>query len=337
MPETDLSIVIIGRNEEKNLENAIESIENLRSRLDCEVLFVDSASTDKSVHIATEHSCRVVRLQESDNLCASAARFVGTNLAIGRWVLYIDGDMEITQAFCQYIETFLQEQADNPGLAGVMGRYDNYYDDGTVRKNILRQDNQVSNAKCFGGGVMLLRSAVVSVGNWNPRIFSNEELELYTRLKQHGYHVKYVDIPMLRHHTRRYSKIEAAIGLLLSLVSGNKRYFGIGQIVRARLESRTLWSFIRYSPHPFVFMGAVLLGIVGMVVFPRATKLWTLVIILGCGFVTITKGFAFILVYASFIPQIIVGCFHYPAEWEPTYEEITQSVKGIYTPRTYIH
>ena len=60
---TSLSIVIIARNEARNIARAIESVlRAVENWPDTEILLVDSASTDETVEIARRYPINIVRL-----------------------------------------------------------------------------------------------------------------------------------------------------------------------------------------------------------------------------------------------------------------------------------
>ena len=94
-----LTIVAIGRNEAENLSRLIHSIKALIAycNFPIETVFVDSASQDDSVEIASAFFDVVCQLEADDNLCASAGRYVGTLEAENPFVFYIDADMEVEE------------------------------------------------------------------------------------------------------------------------------------------------------------------------------------------------------------------------------------------------
>src|SRR4051812_29985706 len=93
MSDVVLSVIVIGRNEAAGLDPLQRSIAPLADRVECETIYVDSASTDDSVDVATTLFDRTVVLDEDANLSASAGRYVGAGLARGEWMLFLDGDM----------------------------------------------------------------------------------------------------------------------------------------------------------------------------------------------------------------------------------------------------
>ena len=180
-----LSVVVIGKNESDNLPLVMASLTKLRQqvRFQTQMIYVDSDSSDLSVEIAKSFFDEVYVLSPSDNLCASAGRYIGTLKSNYEWILYLDGDMEVCSEFIDFICEHLNQL--NPDY-GYIGRYIYYYNDGTIRDNALnyKLDGQV--VAHHGGAVLLRRTAVINAGNWNPCIFSNEEIDLYTRLRYFG-------------------------------------------------------------------------------------------------------------------------------------------------------
>lgn len=92
----DLSVVLIARNEERNIARLVESV--LReTNGEAEVVLVDSDSSDATVEIGLRYPIRVVKIESdpSIRLCAAAGRFVGTKMTDRGAVLFLDGDHEL--------------------------------------------------------------------------------------------------------------------------------------------------------------------------------------------------------------------------------------------------
>ncbi len=82
----DLTVVILTKNEEKNIADAVQSA---RQAADC-VLVVDSGSTDATVQMAEENgACVVCRAWDND---FSAQRNFALQQVTTEWVLYLDAD-----------------------------------------------------------------------------------------------------------------------------------------------------------------------------------------------------------------------------------------------------
>jgi len=95
----DVSAIIITRNEEANIADVTDSLLNALSHAQkmgalktYEVIMVDSASTDRTVEIASRFPIGIVRLRGDWPLSASAGRATGARFATGRHLLFVDGD-----------------------------------------------------------------------------------------------------------------------------------------------------------------------------------------------------------------------------------------------------
>jgi len=83
-----LSVCLIAKNEEKNIERALRSVEGVAD----EIVVTDTGSTDRTVEIATR-SARVEHFTWTDDF--SAARNYCNSQARGEWILMLDADEEL--------------------------------------------------------------------------------------------------------------------------------------------------------------------------------------------------------------------------------------------------
>ena len=126
-----ISIIVIGRNEAKNLRRLTASLAPLQDRWTSETIFVDSASSDDSVAVARALFDTTAVLAESPRLNASAGRFAGVLLAHGEWALFLDGDMEFTPQCLPQLAAHLERE---PRDCGALGTYVHRYTSGAVRR-----------------------------------------------------------------------------------------------------------------------------------------------------------------------------------------------------------
>jgi glycosyltransferase involved in cell wall biosynthesis len=90
---TELSVVLISKNQEWNIARLVESVLKETDRLPArEIVLVDSASTDRTIEIAAQYPISVLRLCPKQRLTAAAGRYVGTKQTRGGLVLFLDGD-----------------------------------------------------------------------------------------------------------------------------------------------------------------------------------------------------------------------------------------------------
>ena len=72
---TELSYVIIGKNAQSSIARLLDSVlAHTPSRLSAEIIYVDSASTDRTIEIVTQYPVTIVQLSADQPLCASAGR-----------------------------------------------------------------------------------------------------------------------------------------------------------------------------------------------------------------------------------------------------------------------
>ncbi len=255
-----LSVVVIGRNEARNLKKVIKSISYLSHVLHdrLQTVFVDSASNDDSSTIASCYFDEVYVLEESPRLCASAGRAVGTCSSKGMWILYLDGDMELTKQFADIILPLIELNED---VSGYIGPYLNEDRDGYLRANRFSCRTTGEMAPAIGGALLLRRDVVLKAGNWNPSVFSNEEMELYSRLRNGKLSIKFVDVPFVVHGSLKINGYHPVVSLLAPQFGLGKKWYGIGQILAARINKRTLLSYIKIEPFPFIAWAGILLGL----------------------------------------------------------------------------
>ncbi|MEE9258783.1 MAG: glycosyltransferase family 2 protein [Nitrospinaceae bacterium] len=101
-----LSVTIITRNEEKNIERCLKSV----GWAD-EIVVLDTFSSDKTVDICRRYTDRVFQddwhgYGKQKNLCAARTR--------NRWVLNVDADEEISPACAEEIQKELERGPEHP-------------------------------------------------------------------------------------------------------------------------------------------------------------------------------------------------------------------------------
>ena len=110
--------------------------------MDCEVIYVDSASQDNTVEIASRFPIRILQLQPTWRLTPSAGRYIGYQHASGKYLLFVDGDTVLNdnwlKASCDFLKT-------HPEFGGVGGVMDEAYEGPNgeviaVAKNSLNQN-----------------------------------------------------------------------------------------------------------------------------------------------------------------------------------------------------
>jgi len=239
---TELSVVLISRNQEWNIARLVESVLRETARLPAtEVVLVDSASTDRTSEIAARYPITVLRLRPGQRLTAAAGRYVGYKQTTGGLVLFLDGDMELCQGWLEEAIAAMQSRSEVGVVCGcVVDRPVaplELADEPSVLPHAGTSRDDVLHG---GGAAMYRRSVLKQVGTWNPYLYSDEEPELCLRIRYAGYRVLRLARPVVFH----YSAPTDSVSTLFGRRSRNL-WLGFGQNIRYFLGSPLLWPYLR--------------------------------------------------------------------------------------------
>jgi len=201
-----ISIVVIGRNEEKNIARCLELC------LACdwdnkEIIYCDSESTDATVEIARRYPVRVI-VHKNERKNPSIGRNIGLRAARGDYVYFIDADMVLEREFLKAAFPVL---VSHEVIACVVGRrletrLDNFY----VRLIDSSYHNYGRPGEVdspSGGGGLFKRKALLEAGGYFERFNASEEPILGQQLHRLGYKIVLIDVIMAYHdvgvHTLR--------------------------------------------------------------------------------------------------------------------------------------
>jgi len=197
-----VSIVIIGRNEERSIEKCLTAAIAAADQIGgAEMIFVDSASTDNTVSIVQSYGVRVLSLKPEWKLTPSAGRFVGSHYATGEFILFIDAD---TLVYKDFLPAALNHFRENPTVAGINGRLDDTDENGALLSDVEDRFDAVADVKWLRGPCCFYRrTALEKAGSFNPHLAVEEEAELGLRLVKNGWKLRIIPLPMAC-HTRCY-------------------------------------------------------------------------------------------------------------------------------------
>lgn len=214
-----LSVIVIGKNEERFLERCFISIKELiisSSISDAEVIYVDSQSTDNSITIAKKYSNKVFEL--TGDCSASAARKIGSQEARFEWLLFLDGDMEVSPNF--YNDSFGKSN-NRENISAVIGkRFELIWDSKT---DTLKRSNEnyygiteERIANHIGGALLIQAKTLLFVGGYDEKMKVWEEPELLIRLMDNNVNVVEKPIPFIRHNNYKRDTFTGRLKRLLS-------------------------------------------------------------------------------------------------------------------------
>ena len=197
----NLGIVIIGRNEGERLWNCLNSLPcdlNKKS-----VIYVDSGSIDKSVELAQTLGYSTLSLDLTTPCSAARARNEGFTFLIQNhpdvhYVQFIDGDCELCDGWLGEA-LFYFSQYDLCSV--VAGRTIEKFPDISVYNLLcdLEWGSPAGIVSSCGGIFMARTDSFLQVEGFNSTILAGEEPELCYRLRNLGFEIHRLDIPMVLH------------------------------------------------------------------------------------------------------------------------------------------
>ena len=199
-----VDIVIIGRNEGELLRRAITSCQREASDFASaghpqpRIIYVDSRSTDGSLKLA--QSLAVETYVVEGRLNPAAGRHLGFEHCQGKYVFFLDGDMEVYPGWLSEAIAYLEEHTRVAGVAGFVdwevidnGKVIHIPNHSGIRKHGQKVTTDV------GGGFAYRSEALRNVGDYDPTMTRYGEFEMYLRIVAGGYELVYLAVPMAIH------------------------------------------------------------------------------------------------------------------------------------------
>jgi glycosyltransferase involved in cell wall biosynthesis len=276
-----LTVVIIGRNEEQFIGGAIESVIKAQSRIPgLEVIFVDSASTDRSIEIAKQYPIRVLQLKKEWPLCVAAGRFTGYLHSHGEYVFFQDGDSNADADWLVQAVAFMDAHPEYGAVAGVLD--EEYVDAQGVHSggvpNVFGQDlnKKVCDCKNIGGIALYRRRAMELAGPVNPHLPTAEDHELCMRIRNAGFKVARIEGRMAVKFTENRQTIREV------LRRSRTKMYDYGAVIRhAGVYGGAMQFCLDAIPYVISFALAVLFFLVVTPVAGYFGKLWMVVALAG--------------------------------------------------------
>jgi RNA polymerase sigma factor (sigma-70 family) len=108
-PEPRITAVILARNEERTIEDALRSVQPWVD----EILVIDNESEDGTVAIARRYTDRIVTARRADFAnCFDAARNLAIEHATGDWIFVLDADERVPPRLGQELRRLVREEGD---------------------------------------------------------------------------------------------------------------------------------------------------------------------------------------------------------------------------------
>jgi glycosyltransferase involved in cell wall biosynthesis len=224
-----LSIVVIGYNEAKNLENTFQAIKNMnypQEKLD--VIYVDSGSKDISLEIARKYTDNIY--VEDKYPSAGRNRNRGLIEAKNEIVHFIDGDVIIEKNYLRNIITLFEEK----GVHAIVGQLEeqspSFFNRIAALSNANKKEGYTNSTST---GATYLRTSLLSVNGYDERIRRGQETELGERFKEAGFKIWCTRHKMGSHnfslnsiwdYAKKYT-IDAKTLFQLAILKGDSRFY----------------------------------------------------------------------------------------------------------------
>lgn len=132
----NISLVMIAKNEEKNIAKSLESVKGLVS----EIIVVDSGSTDNTNKIAQSYGAKIFK-RNFDNF--SSQKNYALSLAMNEWVLHLDADEVLSGELKEEIKKVLE----NTKYDGFMLTRTNFFLGRQMKHSGLDKESRLRLAK----------------------------------------------------------------------------------------------------------------------------------------------------------------------------------------------
>ena len=196
-----ISVIIPAYNARRYLAEAVGSV-LAQSRPATEVIVADDGSTDGTAAELDRFGARITRLRR-DHGGAAAARNAGIQISKGQFIAFLDADdVWLPEKLAVQMQAF----AADPNLDLVFGH---------VRQFVSPElsDAERSNLICdsaplpgFSSGTMLIRkSALLRVGEFDPRFAAGEFIDWYSRAREAGLKKKMLAEVVYRRRLHRHN------------------------------------------------------------------------------------------------------------------------------------
>lgn len=194
-----IALVMIGRNEAKNLAISLPSMVALFNK----IIYVDSGSTDGSQALAGKFGVDVIDLDISQPFTAARARNAGLEAILEsevdfKYIQFIDGDCELIPAYLEQALEFLELNSD---YAMTCGRRVERYPEVSVYNELcdIEWNTPVGETNYCGGDITIRVDAIRKIGGYRAGLIAGEDPELCVRIRQEGWKIYRIDADMTRH------------------------------------------------------------------------------------------------------------------------------------------
>jgi glycosyltransferase involved in cell wall biosynthesis len=195
-----VSVVIPTRNEEKNILRCLKSLKKQKNSGTIEIILVDNHSEDSTLSLAGPYVSRTIVAGPE----RSRQRNIGAKHASGKWLLFLDADMQARSNLLGECLSLAQETISAPII--VVDEFSKGYN--FLGRALALERN------CYRGTPSLLlaarffyRSHFLALGGYDETLVAGEDWDLTQRFLKKGAPIKMTRKTYVYHHEPKASLI----------------------------------------------------------------------------------------------------------------------------------
>ncbi|NJE06987.1 glycosyltransferase [Thermococcus sp. M39] len=193
-----VSVIIPTYNSEKTIGRCLESIKN-QTYKNIEIIVVDSFSQDKTVEICKKYNAKVIQIKSE----RTKAKNVGLKDANGKYVLFIDSDMELTSNVIEECVILIES---DPKIGGIIiperSVGNSYWVKVRDFERSFYAGTEIESARFFR------KDLALQVGGFDEDVVFFEESTLPQKIEKLGYDVKTRISSYILHHEENFSLLK---------------------------------------------------------------------------------------------------------------------------------
>ncbi|OUR71111.1 hypothetical protein A9Q78_10510 [Methylophaga sp. 41_12_T18] len=195
--------VVIGKDEGEKLLNSLKSLSTY-----CRLVYVDSASADRSAERARAMGINVVELDMTQPFTAGRARNQGVERLLQEhqnieFIQFLDGDCELEKSWLTHAVNFMDL---NKKHAVVCGQLKEKFPEKSIYNWLcqIEWDTPRGDVHSCGGVALVRVDAFKDIGGFRLGLIAGEEPEMCFRLRSRGWKIKKTNQNMAYHDAEMY-------------------------------------------------------------------------------------------------------------------------------------
>lgn len=214
----EVSIIVIGYNGQKYLNDAFDSLLNQDFSGNYEIIYIDNNSTDNSCLIAEEYEKKNIDFRVIKNKINSgfaAGNNIGIRISKAKYIALFNQDAIADKEWLKKLVSAMEKDKRTGATGGKIYYYnssDIYFGGGKIYYGglcwVWSLNEKEGLCDYVSGCAMLVRKDVLdTIGALDEYLFTYyEETDLCTRIKNAGYKINYIPEAVSWHNTPRKSK-----------------------------------------------------------------------------------------------------------------------------------